>query len=451
MRYIPHTPEDIQAMLAVIGVDSIDELFRQIPADLQLAHGLDVPPAMSEPDLVKHVQNLALLNEDNTRTLTFLGSGVHHHHIPTAVSQLLFRGEFFTAYTPYQPEISQGTLQAIFEFQTMVAELLGVEIANASLYDGSTGLGEAALMARRCTRRSKILISAGVHPEYRNVVDTYVRALDAENSQELIPLTDEGSTDINALETLLSDDTAAVIVQHPNFFGTLEDVTAIAERAHQVGALCVATFTDPFAFGVLEAPGLSGADIVAGEGQGLGVPMSFGGPLVGFFGCGQKVVRQMPGRLCGRTVDKNGQDGYVLTLSTREQHIRRERATSNICTNQGLMALASCITMVLLGPDGLERAARLSFRRAHDAQRRVCELDGYSPRYGGHFFHEFVVQTPQPAQAIVDRLSSQGIVPGLPLSTPALGLSGREHELLISTTELHGEKDIDRLVNALAG
>jgi len=451
MRYIPHTPEDIQAMLAVIGIDSIDELFRQIPADIQLAHGLDVPPGMSEPDLMQHVQALALKNEDHSRTLSFLGSGVHHHHIPTAVSQLLLRGEFFTAYTPYQPEISQGTLQAIFEFQTMVAELLGVDIANASLYDGSTGLGEAALMARRCTRRSKVLISAGVHPEYRNVVDTYVSALDTENALELIPLTDEGTTDFNALEALLSDDTAGVLIQHPNFFGSLEDVAAIAERAHNAGALCVSTFTDPFAFGVLEAPGHLGVDIVAGEGQGLGVPMSFGGPLVGFFGCGQKSVRQMPGRLCGRTVDKDGQDGYVLTLSTREQHIRRERATSNICTNQGLMALASCITMVLLGPDGLERAARLSFRRAHDTHRRICELDGFAPRYESPFFNEFVVRTPQPAQTIVDRLLPQGIVPGLPLSSRALNLSGREHELLISTTELHNEKDIDRLIHALAG
>jgi len=438
-------------MLRTIGVDSIDELFEQIPQQIQLSGPLDVPPALSEPSLVRHMNDLASQNQDSTKALSFLGSGVHHHHIPTAVSQLLLRGEFFTAYTPYQPEISQGTLQAIFEFQTMVSEILGVEVVNASLYDGSTAVGEAALMARRVTKRTRVLLSAGVHPEYRDVVHSYVSALDPEAALDTIPLKDDGTTDHAALKEMLGDDVAAVIVQHPSFFGTLEDVQTIADLAHEVGALCISTFTDPFAFGVLKAPGHCGVDIVAGEGQALGVPMSFGGPLVGFFGCQQKYIRQMPGRLCGKTVDKNGQDGFVLTLSTREQHIRRERATSNICTNQGLMALASCISMVLLGPDGLERAARLSFRRAHDAQKRIGELDGFSLRYDAPFFHEFVVRTPRSAQGIVDTLAADGIVPGLPLSMTTLGLADRDNELLISTTELHTEEDIDRLVAALQG
>jgi len=438
-------------MLQAIGVDSIEVLFEQIPDGIQFKGPLDLPSALPEPELVRHVNGLASQNQDSTTALTFLGSGVHHHHIPTAVSQLLLRGEFFTAYTPYQPEISQGTLQAIFEFQTMVSEILGVEVANASLYDGSTATAEAALMARRITKRSRVLIAGGVHPEYRAVVHSYVSALDPEAALDDIPLRTDGTTDLDALKQALGDDVAAVIVQHPSFYGTLEDVQAIADMAHDVGALCVSTFTDPFAYSLLKAPGHSGADIVAGEGQALGVPMSFGGPLVGFFGCKQKHIRQMPGRVCGKTVDKNGQDGYVLTLSTREQHIRRERATSNICTNQGLMALASCITMVLLGPDGLERAARLSFRRAHDAQKQICALDGFSLRYEAPFFHEFVVQTPRPAQAIVDSLSADGIVPGLALSNQALGLEGRENELLISTSELHTEEDIQRLVTALRG
>lgn len=455
MRYIPNTEEDLGRMLEAIGVQSIDDLFAQIPEELRLNRPLDLPPALAEPELMRHLGELAGSNRDATRTLSFLGAGVYHHASPTAVDSLVRRGEFFTAYTPYQPELAQGTLQTIFEFQTMVAELLGTEIANASLYDGSTGTAEAILMARRVTRRDVAVVSTAVHPEYREVVRTYLQGIgDPEGADPTVRdlrevgFTAAGTTDLAALEATLDDQTAAVVVQHPNFFGCLEDLDAIAALAHARGALLVVVNTDPSAFGVLEAPGAYDADIVVAEGQALGVPMSYGGPHVGLFGTRSKFVRQVPGRLCGQTVDVDGQTGYVLTLTTREQHIRREKATSNICTNQGLVALQVCIYLSLMGPAGLERVARTGAAHAHRFRERVAALPGFGELFpGSSIYHEVAVRTPGPATQVVERLLAEGIAAGVPLSR---FYAGMEHGLLVNFTELHSEADVERLLAALA-
>ncbi|RME53734.1 MAG: aminomethyl-transferring glycine dehydrogenase subunit GcvPA, partial [Deltaproteobacteria bacterium] len=338
MRYIPHTDRDIEAMLEAIGVERIEDLFDQIPRQLLEREPLDLPPAMSEPELLRHLRALAAGIEEG---VAFLGAGAYPHHIPSAIPALVGRSEFYTAYTPYQPEISQGTLQAIFEFQTMICQLTGMEVANASLYDGASSVAEGCLMAQRVTRRKRILLSQGLHPEYRQVVRTYTGR--SGMTIEEIPLTPEGRTDLDALATALhrgdGGDVACVVIQNPNFFGIVETIEPAAQSAHEAGALMIATFTEALSLALLEAPGKGGADIVAGEGQSFGIPLSFGGPYLGLFAAREAFVRKMPGRIVGQTVDHaNQRRGFVLTLATREQHIRRERATSNICTNQGLCA-----------------------------------------------------------------------------------------------------------------
>ncbi len=446
MRYIPHTDADRQFMLEAIGVACVDDLFADIPEALRVAGLLDVPSAMSEPDLLSHMGQLAQRNTTASRATSFLGGGTYRHHIPTAVSQLLLRGELYTAYTPYQPEVAQGTLQIIFEFQTMVSELLGTEVVNASLYDGASACAEAALMMLRVKKRNdaRVLVSGALHPHYREVIELFVSNAGAAYVE--LPVTSAGTTDLTALERELDAGAAGAIVGYPTFYGTMDDIPAASALCHDHGALLTAGFQEAIAFGLLASPGSLGADIVAGEGQSLGVPASFGGPHLGLFGTRSAMIRQMPGRISGQTLDSRGERGFVLTMSTREQHIRREKATSNICTNQGLMATAATIYMTLLGPAGLKKIATASHLRAEQTKAAIAALDGYALWYDGPTFHEFVVRTPRPASELVAELGSADVGCGI-----ALGQFDEQHQhaLLVTCTELTTESDITTLVEAL--
>ena len=443
MRYIPNSPEERQEILADIGLASADELFRSIPADVQLGRRLEITEPLAEPEVIGAMENFAARNTAASKP-SFLGAGVYSHFSPTIVDHLIQRSEFFTSYTPYQPEISQGTLQYIFEFQTLVCQLTGMEVANASMYDGSTSLAEAYLMAQRVTRRNKILVASSVHPEYREVARTYTQHGEAEIVEVGF---DEETGRIGSLEGL-DDKTAAVVVQSPNFFGCVEDVTAIAEQAHAAGALLVVVVTEAISFGLLKSPGACGADIVVGEGQSFGVPMSFGGPHVGLFATQDKFVRQMPGRLCGVAYDKNGNRGFVLTLSTREQHIRREKATSNICTNQGLIALAATIYMEAMGKQGLQEVAMQNAQKAAYAAKKIAAIDGFEIAFSAPKFNEFVVRGPRAANEILEKLrTADGIIGGLALSKY---YSDRPNEFLVCVTETSTRAQIDMLVRHLA-
>lgn len=446
MRYIAHTEADIREMLKCIGVHDVDALFEHIPEEYRLNRPLCLPAALSEPELMSHMAALARSNQPHDRQLSFLGAGVYRHYSPAVIDQLLLRGEFLTAYTPYQPELSQGTLQAIFEFQTMIAELLGTEVANASLYDGSTAAAEAVLMARRLTRRQRCLVSLGVHPEYREVAWAYNEG--THGQLDYVPLDTNGTTDfVNASEQL-DKDVACIVVAQPNFLGVVEDIAAWQQLAQTHGAMLVVVVTEPSAFAIFEAPGLCGADIVAGEGQALGLAPNVGGPHCGIFGARAAHVRQMPGRLCGRTLDAAGRPGFVLTLSTREQHIRREKATSNICTNQGLMALAVGMYLTWAGPLGLERVARINLARSEALKQKVAAIPGFSIRYpDSTTYNEFVLQTPMNADSLAGLLHDDGIAPGLPLGRYYSQLSDC---LLVNVTEVHSESDLDRLCAAFA-
>ena len=448
MRYIPHTADDKAKMLEAIGVASIDELFRAIPADLQLGRPLALPSGMAESDLRAHLRTLAEQNVAMGRAaLHFLGAGTYRHYIPCAVSQLLLRGELYTAYTPYQPEIAQGTLQIIFEFQTMVSELLGIEVVNASMYDGATALAEAALMALRCQRNkpARIIVAKTIHPQYRDVTRLFVESADAAIVET--PWGADGTADLAAIERELVEGAAAVCLGYPNFFGGFDDLAAARKLCDAHGAMLIATFTEAVAFGLVTPPGALGADIIAGEGQSLGVWAQNGGPHLGLFGTREKFLRQMPGRLAGESVDTRGNRAFVLTMSTREQHIRREKATSNICTNVALMATAATIAMTLTGPDGLATVARASHLRAEEAKAALTKLPGFAALFGGPTFNEFVVRTPIPAEQLVDRLAAQRIAPGLALGTFDAAL---DHALLVTATELTTSDEIARLAEALA-
>ncbi len=453
MRYIPHTESDVRSMLATIGVPTVDALFESIPASLQLGRALDVPTAMPEPDLHAHMRDLAERNVAMSRAVSFLGGGVYRHYAPVAVSQLLLRGEIYTAYTPYQPEIAQGTLQIIFEFQTLVSELIGAEVVNASMYDGSTALAEGALMAMRVagTGSQRILLSRALHPQWREVTRVFVE--NAGGSIVDIDVGPDGRTDMAHVERELVGGAAAVMLGYPSFFGTFDDLPAGRALCDKHGAMLVASFQEAAAFGLITPPGELGADIIVGEGQSLGVPASLGGPHLGLFGTREKFLRQMPGRLAGETIDSRGNRGFVLTMSTREQHIRREKATSNICTNVALMATASTIAMTLLGPNGLATVARASHLRAEETKTKVFALPGFTPYFAdAPTFNEFVVRTPKPATAYVDALAPRKIAPGIALGAFAneLGDPGLEYALLIAATELTTEADIDALVAGLA-
>jgi len=429
-------------MLADIGLTSAADLFRSIPADVQLNRPLKITDPLAESEVIDAMERMAAKNTAETKS-SFLGAGVYSHFSPTVVDHLIQRSEFFTSYTPYQPEISQGTLQYIFEFQTLICQLTGMEVANASMYDGSTAMAEAYLMAQRVTRRDKIVVATSVHPEYREVARTYTQ----HGLAEIVSVSfDEETgrlTDLSGLD----DKTAALVVQSPNFFGCIEDLKALADAAHAVGALLVVVVTEGISFGLLKSPGACGADIVVGEGQSFGIPMSFGGPHVGLFATQEKYVRQMPGRLCGVAYDKNGNRGFVLTLSTREQHIRREKATSNICTNQGLIALAATIYMETMGKKGLQEVAVQNAQKAAYAAKQIAAIAAFSVPFSAPSFNEFVVRGPRPATEVLAGLREKGIIGGLPLSKY---YSGRENEFLVCVTEVSSREKIDALVTTLS-
>ncbi|MDE2403316.1 MAG: aminomethyl-transferring glycine dehydrogenase subunit GcvPA [Sphingomonadales bacterium] len=447
MRYLPLTADDRSAMLATIGADAVDDLFADVPADCLLPGPVPgLPGHASEMAVERHMTALAARNLSAGSAPFFLGAGAYRHHVPSTVDHLIQRGEFLTAYTPYQPEIAQGTLQVLFEFQTQVARLLGTEIANASMYDGSTACWEAIAMAARITRRRKAVLSGGLHPHYAATVRTMARftgdVIDAR-----VPVL-EAAADDAAVIAAIDGETSCVVVQYPDLLGRIPDLAAIAEAAHAAKALLIAVVTEPVALGLLEAPGHLGADIVVGEGQALGVGLQFGGPYLGLFGCAEKHVRQMPGRLCGETVDAEGKRGFVLTLSTREQHIRREKATSNICTNSGLCALAFSIHMTLLGGAGLERMALLS----HDAARRTAAALARVPGVSllNHaFFNEFTVVLPADAREAVRALADKGVLGGVSLGRLHPGEAGLANGLLVTATELTTDEDIAALAGAL--
>ena len=410
MRYLPHTEADRETMLARIGVDAIGDLFADIPADKRLEGLLDLPRTKSEMEVEAALGRIAARNTHAGSVPFFVGAGAYRHHVPASVDHLIQRSEFLTSYTPYQPEVSQGTLQYLFEFQTQVANLTAMEVANASMYDGSTATAEAVLMAHRITKRRKAVVSGGLHPHYRSVVET-ISGMAEETVVALPP--DPAGTE--AILDAIDAETSCVVVQSPSFYGQLIDLAPIAEKAHAAGALLVAVFIEVVALGAIEPPGAQGADIVVGEGQGIGNPLTFGGPYVGLFATRQKFVRQMPGRLCGETVDADGRRGFVLTLSTREQHIRRDKATSNICTNSGLCCLAFTIHMTLLGETGLRRLALANHAGAVALADSLSEVSGVSI-LNDSFFNEFTIRVPDNAAEVVDALAHAGILAGVPVS-----------------------------------
>ena len=433
-------------MLEEVGVQHIDELFSSVPDTHLLTRPLDLEPSLDEPRLMKHLSSLAASNP-GAQMLSFLGAGMYHHHIPPAVDQLLQRSEFYTAYTPYQAELSQGTLQAIFEFQTIVCELLGTDVANASMYDAASAAAEAVLMARRIKRRPHIVVSEGVHPEYIETIRTYIRGLDEAASLSVVPIGADGRTDWAAASGQMTDATAGLLVGYPNFLGCVEDLHGARKVADRVGALLLTATSEPYAMSVLAAPGQAGADICVAEGQSLAVPPQYGGPGVGLFGASQKFVRQMPGRLVGQTVDADGVRGYVLTLSTREQHIRREKATSNICTNHGLIALSMGIRTAMLGRRGFKEAGHRCLNAAQYLRSGIEALSGYSLPYEAPVFNEMVVRCDErPAADVLSSLSARGILGGVDLGRLQDTWSS---DLLIAVTELHTKEELDRLLAAL--
>ena len=442
MRYLPLTPDDRSAMLAAIGAKSIDDLFIDVPEPARRDGFVDLPRVMGELEVERTLKGLAGKNTAAGDVPFFCGAGAYRHHVPATVDHIIQRSEFLTSYTPYQPEIAQGTLQYLYEFQTQVANLTGMDVANASLYDGSTATAEGVLMATRVTRRNKAVISGGVHPHYVAATETVVHAVGVET--EVLPPAVDAEADVIAR---IGPDTACVVVQTPNVFGTATDVTKIAEAAKAAGALLIVVVTEAVSMGLLKSPGEMGADIVAAEGQSIGNALNYGGPYVGLFACRQGLIRQMPGRLCGETVDADGERGFVLTLSTREQHIRRDKATSNICTNSGLCCLAFSIHMSLLGETGLRRLALLNREKAlatRDALAAIPGVEVLTPR----FFNEFAVRLPKPAAEVVQALADHRILAGVPYSRLSPGV-GMDDVLLVAATETTLDADIQILAKSL--
>ncbi len=446
MRYIPHTEEDVRQMLAAIGVPSTEDLFSGIPAAVRLQRPLNLPASAAESELLRELAALGARNATAASHVSFLGAGAYNHFIPAVVDHLISRSEFYTAYTPYQPEISQGTLQAIFEYQTLVCQLTGMDAANASMYDGASACAESVLMAVRATRRRRVLLSKALHPEYRATVATYCRYLQLELVE--VPFAADGRTDLAALERLLDKETAVVVAGYPNFFGVVEDLAALAAAAHGQGAYLAAAVAEPVALGLLKSPGELGADIVAGEGQSFGIPLSYGGPYLGFFAARQKDLRTMPGRLVGETVDREGRRGFVLTLATREQHIRREKATSNICSNEGLCALMATVYLSLLGKEGIREVAQQNLAKAEYAKKKIAAIPGFSVPFAAPTFNEFVVEAPEGADVVLAALEQQGILGGISLGRFYGDMPRR---LLVCVTEQNSRAEIDALAAALAG
>ncbi len=444
MTYIPHSPLERDAMLGTIGVKNLEALFTDVPAKVRFPD-LKLPPALTEMEAAAELGELSLANENiRTELVSFLGAGAYHHYIPAAVDYILRRGEFYTAYTPYQPEISQGTLQAIFEYQSVIAALTGMPVSNASHYDGATAVAESVNMAVAQFRgkRTKVVLSPSLNPQYRQTLHTYVQNLHLDLAGEK----DSPEPSPDALLPLIDENTALVIVQYPDFFGRIYDFTQLIDAAHQMGALvCVAA--NPIALGLLKTPGEMGADIVAGEGQPLGIPLSFGGPYLGFFATRQKYLHKMAGRLVGETIDNRGQRAYVLTLTAREQHIKRERATSNICTNQGLLALAATVYLSLLGKSGLRQVAELCYHKAHYAAEKIASIPGFSLCFDEPFFHEFAVCCPKPVAEINAHLLEHGFLGGYDMGQDYPTL--KDH-ILLAVTEMNTRDEIDALVDVLA-
>jgi glycine dehydrogenase subunit 1 len=438
MPYVPHTAADTEAMLSVIGAKSIDELFREIPANLRVAPGaLNLPPALDEQRLMAHLTEIAAKNIDCTKLTCFLGAGIYDRYIPATVSAVISRGEFLTAYTPYQPEASQGYLQTIYEFQTMVSELYGMDLSNASMYDGATSMAEAAIMAHGIKGHEKIVVSDAVHPHYRQVLATYCWSIGLE--VVTVPSVNGLTKDWNA------EGAACIIVQYPNFFGNIEDLAAVRKAADDSGAMMIVV-ADPVACALLKSPGSYGADVVVGEGQPMGIAMGLGGPVVGLFTCKKEFVRHIPGRIVGKTKEVHGdRPGYVMTLRTREQDIRREKATSNICTNEALMALAATVYMIALGKNGMTQVAQSSVRNTQYAISKLKSV-GATVKFGEKVFGEFVVTLPKNATEVRDNMISKGFLAGLPLGSY---YEGMENDLLVAVTEIRTKEQIDAFASAM--
>jgi len=443
MRYISLGGKDKKDILKKIGVSSVEELFSTIPKDVRLKEKLRIPEALSEPELIRRFEEIANKNSCEDY-ICFLGAGAYAHFIPSVVDYLSSRGEFVTPYTPYQPEVSQGTLQAIFEFQTLICQLTGMDIANASLYDGASGAAEAILMAHRINGKPKLLMANTLHPHYKDTIRTYTKNLGL--AIEEIRFTESGATDFSDLKEKLDENTSAVIIQSPNFFSVVEQIDAVSELTHKNKAMCIVAVAEPVSLGLLEAPGALNADIVVGEGQSFGIPLTFGGPYVGFMACAKEFIRQFPGRIVGQTKDVDGKRGFVLTLSTREQHIRRERATSNICTNQSLCALRATIYLEALGKEGLKELAWQNIQKANYALDKLSMVKGIKRKFTGDIFNEFVLEFERPWPELETYLKEKGIIGGL-------GLDEYYPELkncaLFCVIEMHKKEDIDRLFESL--
>ncbi|WP_262695875.1 aminomethyl-transferring glycine dehydrogenase subunit GcvPA [Kordiimonas aquimaris] len=445
MRYLPLTNDDRQAMLAKIGVSHIDDLFKDVPKE-DLNPEIDLPKHQSEMAVERYLSRLAAKNTHAGSVPFFVGAGAYKHHVPATVDHMIQRGEFLTAYTPYQPEIAQGTLQYLFEFQTQVAQLTGMDVANASMYDGSTATAEAVMMARRVTRKKRAVMAGSLHPHYRAVVETTTQYTDDE-IVTLAPNPMDAEAELQAAIDAIDANTSCVVVQNPGINGNVLDLSAVAEAAHANKALLIVVVTEVMSLGLIKSPGEMGADIVVGEGQSIGNGLTFGGPYLGLFATNQKYVRQMPGRLCGETVDAEGTRGFVLTLSTREQHIRREKATSNICTNSGLCALAFTIHMTLLGEKGIRAVAKVNHRNAVTVRDALKKIDGVEV-LNKTFFNEFTVRLPKDAAPVVEKLAEAGVLAGVPMSRL---YPGDEHAnmLIVAVTEVVTEEDIQALVSNL--
>ena len=444
MPYLPHGNDDIKQMLKKIGVDRFEDLLKNIPEVLKGNVSLDLPGALSELEIQQEMHTLLARNTACHQTISFLGAGAYDHFIPQVVDFIISRPEFATAYTPYQAEVSQGTLQAMYEFQSLICELTGMDVSNASMYDAATAMTEAILMAKNVKRKKNdVILSSAIHPLYRMTMETYARSSDLNIID--CPLKDD-RTDLAVLEKLITENTAAVVVQSPNFFGCIEDTASFSEAAHEHDVLFIQG-VDPISLAILKTPGDVDADIAFGEGQSLGNHLNFGGPYLGLFTAKQEYVRKMPGRIAGMTEDTDGNRGYVLTLQTREQHIRREKATSNICSNEALCALAATVYLALMGRSGLKQVAELCVQKAHYLQEKICELTGYSTANSAPFFKEFVIQTPFPAKEIIQKAVDQAIYAGIDLGTY---FPERKNQLLIAVTEKRTKEELDKFVEFLA-
>ncbi|HRD02328.1 MAG TPA: aminomethyl-transferring glycine dehydrogenase subunit GcvPA [Candidatus Saccharicenans sp.] len=442
MSYIPISNDDRQEMLARLGLDSAEKLFNSIPEENRLKNLLNLPAAKSEPELLDYFEERSRKNLYD-QYISFLGGGAYDHFIPAVVDYLSSRSEFISPYTPYQPEVSQGTLQVIFEYQTLICQLTGLEIANASLYDGATGAAEAVLMAHRVKDRKRLLVASTVNPQYRQVIYTYGKNLGLEIVE--LPYDQRGRIEARGLEAALNDGTAVLLCQSPNYFGVIEDIESLSKAVHHQGAMLAVAISEPLSLGLLEAPGKLGADIVTGEGQSFGLPLSYGGPYLGFMACKKEFVRQLPGRIVGQTVDAEGRRGFVLTLSTREQHIRREKATSNICTNEGHCALRATIYLETLGRTGLRDLAWLNVQKAAYAREQLTLIPGIKSKFSGEVFNEFVLEFPDSFEIVGQKLEARGILGGLSLKE----FPGLENCALITVTEKHSREKIDLYVQAL--